>query len=312
MKASHPTMKIAVIGAGGVGGYFGARLVQARHDVSFIARGAHAAAIRASGLHVKSDVGDARIQPAKVFERPADIESVELVIVAVKLWDAGAAAKSIVPLVGESTVVMSLQNGIDKDDILASAVGRSHVLGASTFINAEVTEPGTVTHTGRLARVTIGELDRSRSARATAVGAAFESAGVDVVASDDIRRATWEKFVFLTAHSGLTALTRKPIGLVREHPATRALLLEAMREAVAVARAEGIAFDGAFAEEQLAFIDTLPPASFASMAKDLLKGNRLELPWLSGAVIKHGESVGVATPVHRAIYAGLVLHASGA
>jgi 2-dehydropantoate 2-reductase len=299
-------MRIVMMGSGGVGGYYGARLLQAGHDVAFVARGAHAAAMREQGLRIRSEVGDAQVR-AKVLDDPAQAGAAELVVIAVKLWDTEEAARAVARVPGAA--VVSLQNGVDKDEVLAAAVGRERVLGGITHIGAVIAEPGVIAHTGKLQRVTLGELDGSKTPRLQAALEAFRSAGVETIASDDIRRVTWEKFTFLTALSGMTALTRKPIGEVRAHPATRAMLLDALREAVAVAQAEGARLDGAFAQKQLEMMDTLPPPMLSSMAQDLLRGRRLELPWLSGAVVRRATSHGIAVPAHRAIYAGLVLHA---
>ena len=299
-------MKIVMMGSGGVGGYYGARLQQAGHEVTFVARGAHAEAMRRAGLRIRSELGDLQMR-VQVVEDPGQAGAADLAVVAVKLWDTEEAARGVARI--PSAAAVSLQNGVDKDDVLAAAVGRERVLGGITHIGAVIAEPGTIAHTGKLQRVTLGELDGSRSARLQAAAAAFRSAGVEAVESDDIRRVTWEKFVFLTALSGMTALTRKPIGEVRAHPATRAMLLDALREAVSVARAEGARLDDAFAQKQLEMIDNLPPAMLSSMAQDLLRGRRLELPWLSGAVVRRAEKHGLRVPAHQAIYAGLALHA---
>jgi len=225
------------------------------------------------------------------------------------LWDTESAARSLAPMVGPQTAVVSLQNGVDKDDVLAAHLGREHVIGGVTHIAAVISEPGVIAHTGKLARVTIGELDGSGSDRIERIAEAFRKAGVETAVSDDIRRITWDKFVFLTALSGMTALTRKPIGEVRSHPATRAMLLDALRETAAAARAEGVRLEESIAQKQLQQIDSFPPQMLSSMAQDLIKGNRLELEWLSGAVVRRAGKHAVAVPAHRAIYAALVLHA---
>jgi 2-dehydropantoate 2-reductase len=181
-----------------------------------------------------------------------------------------------------------------------------------THIGAVISEPGVIAHTGKLQRVTLGELAKGKpSARVEAIAGALKNANIETIVSDDIVRVTWEKFVFLTSLSGMTALTRKPIGPVREHPATRAMLLDALRETAAVARAEGARVDGALPDQQLEMIDGLNPAMTSSMAQDLARGKPLELEWLSGAVARRGEAKKVPTPVHRAIHAALVLHAKG-
>ncbi len=302
-------MKIAMMGSGGVGGYYGARLAQSGNQVTFIARGKHAEAMRKSGLRVRSELGDAHVSPVRVVENPAEAGVQGLVVVAVKLWDSESAAQALGPMIGAQTIAVSLQNGVDKDEVLAQQAGREHVIGGVTHIGAVIAEPGVIAHTGKMARVTIGELDGSRSARVERVAETFRKAGVETVISEDIRRSTWEKFVLLTALSGMTALTRKPVGAVREHPATRAMLLDALRETAEVARAEGAMLEENFPPKQLQAIDAFPAPMLSSMAQDLLRGNRLELDWLSGAVVRRGEKRGIATPAHRAIYAGLVLHA---
>lgn len=302
-------MKIAMFGSGGVGGYYGARLQQAGEEVTFIARGAHAEAMRRDGLRIRSEAGDALLKPVRVLEDPAQAGVQDLVIVAVKLWDSESAARALAPMAGPDTAVVSLQNGVDKDEVLARQLGQDKVLGGVTHVFAVISSPGVIQHTGKLARVTIGELGGGRTERLERIAAALRKAGIEVIVSDDIRRVTWEKFVFLTALSGLTALTRKPVGEVRAHPATRALLLDALRETAQLARAEGARLDQGLPDQQLAAIDGLNPAMLSSMAQDLLRGNRLELEWLSGAVVRRAQKLGVPVPVHRAIHAALVLHA---
>jgi 2-dehydropantoate 2-reductase len=299
-------MKIVMMGSGGVGGYYGARLQQAGHEVAFVARGTHAEAMRKNGLRIRSELGDAQLS-VRVLEDPAQAGPADLAVIAVKLWDTEAAARAVARV--PRAAVVSLQNGVDKDEVLAGALGRDRVLGGVTHIAAVIAEPGMIAQTGKLQRVTLGELDGSRTPRLQATADAFRSAGVETVVSDDIRRVTWEKFVFLSALSGLTALTRKPIGEVRANPATRSLLLEALREAVAVARAEGAGLDDAFAQKQLETVDSLPAGMLSSMAQDLLRGRRLELPWLSGAVVRRAEKHGLRVPAHQAIQAALILHA---
>jgi len=299
-------MKIVMMGSGGVGGYYGARLQQAGHEVAFVARGAHAEAMRKTGLRIRSELGDAQLS-VRVLEDPAQAGPADLAVIAVKLWDTEDAARAVARV--PRAAVVSLQNGVDKDEVLAGALGRDRVLGGVTHIAAVIAEPGVIAQTGKLQRVTLGELDGSRTPRLQTTADAFRSAGVETVVSDDIRRVTWEKFVFLSALSGLTALTRKPIGEVRANPATRNLLLEALREAVAVARAEGAGLDDAFAQKQLETMDSLPAGMLSSMAQDLLRGRRLELPWLSGAVVRRAEKHGLRVPAHQAIQAALILHA---
>jgi 2-dehydropantoate 2-reductase len=305
-------MKIAMMGAGGVGGYYGGRLAQAGHEVFFIARGAHADAMRRDGLEIDSEHGAAHLRNVNVVADPQEVGAVDLIFIAVKLWDTAAAARAVLPMVGADTAVVSLQNGIDKDDEIAAVVGRQHVLGGLTYINAVITAPGRIKQTGKVQRVIVGEFDGSLSPRATAIGAALSGAGIDAEVTADIRRAIWEKFVFLSAHSATTAATREPVGKVRSHPATRQLLEGALREGAALARAEGIQVADDFVAGRMAFIDTMPAEARASMANDLARGNRLELDFLSGAIVRRAEQYGLATPVHRDLYAALVLHIDGA
>jgi 2-dehydropantoate 2-reductase len=303
-------MKFVMMGSGGVGGYYGARLAQAGNEVVFVARGAHAKAMREKGLTIKSDVGNATLKPVTVVEDPKDAGTADLVVVAVKLWDSESAAGAIKPIVGPKTAAISLQNGVDKDDVLAAGIGREHVIGGVTHIGAVIEAPGVIAHTGKLQRVTIGELDHKRTARVLDIANALHKAGVESVVSDDIAKVTWEKFVFLTSLSGMTALTRKPVGPVREHPVTRKMLHDALAETAAVAKAEGIALDADLPDKQMKMIDALNPAMTSSMAQDLSRGKRLELEWLSGAVVRRAEKHGLQTPVHRAIHAALVLYAN--
>lgn len=304
-------MKILMMGAGAVGGYYGARLAQAGHDVRFVARGAHADAMLRSGLHVRSELGDVDLYPARVVTDVRQAGLVDLIVVAVKLWDTEVAARAILPMIGAATAVVSLQNGVDKDDTIAGVVGREHVLGGVTYILVHRSEPGVIVHSGKLHRILVGELDGGLSARVDEVVGAFAASGIDASASADIRRDTWEKFAFLATNSAVTAVTRETMGALRAHPATRALLRDAMHEVVALARAEGIAIADEFVDERMRFIDTLPSNGRASMAQDLLRGARLELEWLSGAVVRRAERAGIPAPVHRLLYAALVLHAEG-
>lgn len=305
-------MRVAILGAGAVGGYYGARLAAAGHDVAFLARGAHAEAMRRDGLRVESALGDAHIRPAAVFTDPSAVGVADLVIVAVKLWDSAAAMQALPALVGKATGVVSLQNGIEKDELLAAAVGQPAVVGGVTYISATIAAPGVVRHIGALARLLLGELDGTSSARVSRLVAAFQAAGVAAETSPDVRRATWEKFVFLTAASAITAVTRLPVGPLRQRPETRALLAAALTEGVALAAAEGVDLGHDFVARQMALVDGLAPETRASMAQDLLRNRRLELEWLSGAIVRRAERHGLATPVHRTLYAALAPYANGA
>ena len=305
-------MKIAVMGTGGVGGYFGAKLARSGCDVGFIARGAHLAAIRERGLMVKSGGGDVHIVPARATADPREIGPVELVLFGVKLWDTAAAAEAIRPLLGPDTAVISFQNGVVKDDILIEALGRDAVVGGVCYIAATITEPGVISHTGTMQRLVFGEYDGRRSQRVERFAAACRAAGIDAEISPDIRRAIWEKFVFLVAFSAITATTRRPIGAVRAHPQTRRLLAAAMQEVVDVGRALGVALAPDFVADRLRFADQLPENMTSSMANDLERGNRLEAAWLSGDVARRAVPLGVAAPVNATLFDVLSIAADGA
>ncbi len=304
-------MKIAVLGAGAVGGYFGGRLAQHGCDVTFLARGAHLEAIASRGLAVESPLGDFVVHPARATAEPAEVGPVDAVLFAVKLWDTEAAGEAARPLVGPGTAVVSLQNGVDAEERLAEILGRAHVMGGVAQIAATIAAPGVIRHAGDFAKIFFGELDGARSARAEALLGAFRNAGIDATIADDIERAIWEKFVMLIGVSALTSVTRQAIGRVREDSDTRALLTEVMAETAAVGHAKGVALDEGIVAERLALIDTLPADMTASMANDLERGNRLELDWLSGAVVRIGGELGVATPANRFIYAALKAYAAG-
>jgi 2-dehydropantoate 2-reductase len=304
-------MKIAVMGSGGVGGYFGARLAQAGCDVSFIARGAHLAALRERGLVVESKLGNVSLPKVRATDDPTALGSVDLVLIGVKLWDTEAAVRAILPIVGPTTAVLSLQNGVQKDHVLRRVLGNGPIIGAVCYIAATIAQPGVISHTGTLQKLVFGEYDGRRSARAEALLEACRLGSIDAELSQDIRKAIWEKFVFLVGLSATTTTIRLPIGPIRTHPRTRLFLLDAMREVVAVGRAQGVALSAEYAEERLAFCDGLPAEMTSSMHNDLERGNRLEVAWLSGGVVELGQAAGVPTPVNRAVSDILALHADG-
>ena len=305
-------MRIAVMGTGGVGGYFGARLANAGHDVHFVARGRQLAALREHGLRVESPRGDLHLREVQVSDDPARIGPTDLVIFGVKLWDTEAAAAAIRPLVGEHTVVISFQNGVVKDDILKRLLGERAVAGGVAYIAATIAEPGLIRHTGAMQKLVFGEYDGRPSDRLRRFAEACAAAGIDFDLSPHIRRTLWEKFVFLVGLSGTTATMRVPIGTVRSHPRSRAFLRDLMDETVQVARAEGVDLPAGFADDRLAFCDQLPATMTSSMHHDLQRGGRLEVPWLRGDVVARGRRLGVATPCNRAVFDLLSVHAEGA
>ena len=304
-------MKIAVMGSGGVGGYFGGRLAHAGCDVAFIARGAHLAALRERGLEIRSALGDIALPRVRASDDPRTLGPVDLVLFSVKLWDSETAARALAPLLGPHTGIVSLQNGVQKDDLLRRVCGEPAVMGGVAYIGARIAHPGVIEHTGTLQRLVFGEYDGLRSARAEALLEACRRAGIDAELSGDIRREIWEKFVFLVGLSATTATMRVPIGRVRGHPQARAFLFEVMQEVVAVGRAHGVALAEDYAATRLAFCDDLPADMTSSMYHDLERGNPLELAWLSGGVVELGAAFGVPTPTNRAVRDILALHARG-
>ncbi len=305
-------MRIVIMGAGGLGGYFGARLAAAGNDVAFVARGAHLAAIRERGLRVESALGDLHLHDVVATDDPATLAPADVVMIAVKLWDTEVAAEAVKPLVRPGTAVVSFQNGVGKDEVLTRILGRDAVIGGVSQIGVVIASPGVVRHTGTMAKLIFGELDNARTARVEALLSACVAAGVDAEIAPDINLAIWEKFAFLVPMSACTAAMRSTIGPIRANPRTRAFLLDVMREVVAVGRALGVRLAEDFIEERMAFIETLPPQMTASMQGDLARGNRLELPWLSGAVVELGRRTGVPTPLNRAVADILALHVDGA
>jgi 2-dehydropantoate 2-reductase len=304
-------MRIAVMGAGGVGGYFGARLAQGGCDVGFIARGAHLAALREHGLVVESELGNVSLSKVCATDDPATLGSVDVVLISVKLWDTEAAARAISAIVGPATTVLSLQNGVQKDVVLRRVLGDRPILGGLCYIAATIARPGVISHTGTVQKLVFGEYDGRRSARAEALLEACRRAGIDAELSLEIRKAIWEKFVFVVGLSAATTTIRLPIGPIRKNPRTRRFLLDIMREVVAVGHTQGAALSAEYAEDQLAFCDGLPAEFTSSMYHDLERGNRLEVDWLSGAVVELGQAAGVPTPVNRAVSDILALHADG-
>jgi 2-dehydropantoate 2-reductase len=304
-------MRIVIMGAGGLGGYFGARLAAAGNDVAFVARGAHLAAIKQHGLRVTSARGDLHLHDVVATDDPSTLAPADVVIIGVKLWDTEAAATAVKPLVRPGTAVVSFQNGVSKDDVLAGILGREAIIGGVGQIGVVIASPGVIAHTGTMAKLIFGELDNRRSARVEAFLAACTAAGVDAEIASDIGVAIWEKFVFLVGMSAVTSTMRSTIGPIRANQQARGFLLDVVREAVAVGREMGATLPADFAERRMAFIETLPPQMTASMQGDLARGNRLELPWLSGAVVELGARVGVPTPLNRAVRDILALYVNG-
>lgn len=306
-------MKIAVMGSGGVGGFYGGRLAHIGCDVGFVARGSHLEAMRSRGLTIENEPqGDIHVPRIKVTDDPRALGPVDLVIIAVKLWDTEAAAKAIAPLVRDGTAVLSLQNGVVKDDILREHFGNEAIMGGVGYVATHISRPGVIHQTGTMQRLVFGEYDGKRTKRAEALLDALVKAGIQAELVPDIRRTLWEKYVFLVGLSGTTTAMRSRIGAIRTNPRTREFLFDLMRETVAVGRALGVALPENYAEERLAFADGVPADMTSSMHHDLERGNRLEVEWLSGGVVKLGEKAGIATPANRAVWDILALYAEGA
>ena len=304
-------MRIAVIGAGGVGGGFGAALAKAGGDVTFLARGAHLAAMREHGLRVEGDRGETLIQPVQATDDPASIGPVDIVLFCVKLWDVESAGEQIKPLIGPDTGVIPLQNGIDASDRLIPILGAAHVMAGTVAISATIAKPGVIRQTGTFMSMAFGERDGRTSPRAEAFLTLCRSASFDVLLSENIAVPIWQKFILLTAMSGGTAITRLPIGKLRDDPDVFSLFESVMRETEAVGRAEDVALPGDVVEKQIASIEALPPGGTASMAVDLSRGNRLELPWLAGKIVELGRKHRIPTPTNAAIFAALKPYANG-
>lgn len=305
-------MRIGVIGAGGVGGLVGGRLANVGCDVHFVARGAHLAAMRENGLTIESDShAVVHVPRVNATENPSDIGPVDYLLIAVKMWDTEAAGLAAKSMVGPYTAVLSLQNGVIKDDILRGIFGAGAVMGGVAYMGTSIARPGVIRQVGPIQRIVFGEYDGSESVRAKRLLEATLRAGLQAELSRDIRKTLWEKYVFLVGLSGSTAAARSTLGPIRSHPRTRAFLLDLMRETVDVGRALGIDLPVDYAEQRLAFADTLSPDMSSSLRHDLERGSRLEVDWLSGGVVELGRTVNVPTPCNRAVWDMLSLYAEG-
>ncbi len=298
-------MRIAVIGAGGVGGAFGAALAKAGADVTFLARGAHLRAMRQNGLRIEGGRGETMIRPTQATDDAASIGAVDFVLFCVKLWDVEAAGAAITPLIGPTTAVIPLQNGIDAAERLIPILGARAVMGGVAQISATIAEPGVIRQTGSFMRLVFGELTGGKSNRGESFLKLCQKAGFDATHSDQIMTELWMKFILLATNAALTAATRTPLGALRDDPEIAPLFGRAAAEVAAVGRARGIKLPDDAADKVVGFTRNAPPMMMASMAHDLIRGNRIELPWLSGKVVALGKALGVPTPVHEVLYAVL-------
>ena len=304
-------MRIAVIGSGGVGGGFGAALAKAGGDVTFLARGAHLAAMRQNGLRVEGDRGTTLIHPVQATDDPASIGPVDVVLFCVKLWDVDTAGAQIKSLVGPETAVIPLQNGIDAAERLTPILGARALMGGTVGISATIAAPGVIRQTGTLMMMSFGELDGRPSPRGERLLALARKAGFTVTLTNEIETAIWVKFIMLAGVSGVTALTRLPLGKLCNDPEVFALFGAVMRETEAVGRARGVKLPDDVVDDHLAWLRTAPPTVMASMAHDLLRGSRIELPWLAGKIVTLGRELVVPTPANAFIYVALKPYANG-
>ena len=304
-------MRIVVVGAGGVGGYFGARLARAGGEITVVARGAHLDAIRRRGLSVRSALEGEYTVPVAAVEKVEGLPTADAVLFCVKSFDTDRALEQVREVVGEATPVLSLQNGVDNEDKIDAALGPGHALGGVAYVFAGIEAPGVIAHTFA-GRVVLGEIDGRRTARAERLRQAFDDAKIPVALSDDIRRTLWEKYLMISAQAGITALTRCPIGVIRETPETWRMYRRIVEELAALGRASGVALPPDAVETTLANVGALAPHLFSSLHHDLVHGKRLELEALHGHAVRLGERLGVATPTVFAVYAALKPFAEGA
>jgi len=296
-------MRMAVMAAGAVGGYFGGRMAAAGHDVTFIARGAHRDAIRRDGLRIESALGDLHLKDLNVTDDPKQVGPVDVVLFAVKLWDTETAGEQTRPLVGSNTRVITLQNGVDSVERLAPILGDDVTIGGATYIVTTIAKPGIIRHTGARAQVRCGRLDRRPDAVLAGYVQQMKAANIEITLADHMLVDIWKKFVLLSGTSGITASTRQPLGVIRDDEDMRAFFYRLMHETSAVGRAAGVEFPQDFAAELDRWVASFPPTMKASMANDLDAGRRLELDWLAGKIVALGRKYGVATPGHEAVYA---------
>lgn len=298
--------------AGAVGGYFGARLAAAGHDVFFIARGAHRDAIVKNGLKIESVLGDMHLAKPNVTDDPAEAGPVDIVLFAVKLWDTESAAEAARPLLGPDSRLITVQNGIDSVDRLSAVLGADRVVGGAAYIATVMASPGVIRHTSQFAILRIGRADKKPDAKLSAFVDAGKAAKLDINLSADIQRELWQKFIFLTAMAGSTASLRSTIGPIIADPELREFFHALMEEAFAVGKAKGVALDHAYIDERMNFlVNKIEPGMRASMAHDLERGNRLELDWLAGKVRALGREFGIPTPASDTVYTVLKLHRMG-
>ena len=305
-------MKFAILGAGAVGGYFGARLAEAGEDVTFMARGAHLEAIRSTGLRIESENGEAHIHPAQASDDPAEVGPVDYVLFAVKLFQTEETAGFAKPLVGPNTTLVALQNGVECANVLSAVHGKEKVLNGTSYIAAVIAEPGLIRQTGTFASFAFGEQDGTMSDRGQRLKEAADKAGLNPTYSSNVESLVWMKFLLIATMSSITTSTRKPIGELRDDPDIRPVIVASLEESIAVGRAMGVVLPEDAMEQQLKRIADFPAAMVASMYHDLHANKPTELEWMSGAVRRFGKQCGIPTPTHDAFYAILKPYRDGA
>lgn len=303
-------MKILVMGTGGVGGYFGAKLARSGAAVTFVARGAHLNAIRAHGLRIKSSVEGEFVVRAFATDDPGTVGRQDLVLFCVKSFDTEAAARALGAAVGPETAILSLQNGVDNAEKVGAIVGPGHVLGGAAYVFAAIESPGVIVHSLG-GWIVVGELDGSESSRALRIREVLDRAGISIELSTQIQRVLWEKYLFIVAQSGLTALTRCPVGVIRSVPETRKMYRLILEEVAALAKASGVGLAPEAVDAVIMATDNLPPNAYSSLHYDLTHGTRLELEALQGHAVRLGERLGVPTPVCFAVFAALKPYLDG-
>lgn len=291
-------MKIAIVGSGGVGGYFGGLLARAGHDVTFVARGLHLKALRDKGLKVRSVHGDFDIPHVFATDDPLEIGQTDLTICTVKTYDIGIIADTMRPLIGPQTALLPLQNGVETPDHLAQHFG-SAVLGGAVWVVSAVVEPGVIHQQSEFRRIVFGELDGRDTPRLHTIQEALVNCGAMAEISSDIRKVLWTKLLFIASFSGISSVTRAPAGPIMACAESRSLLEQAMREVEAVAHAQGIHLDRDVVQKNMTFCDNMTPDTTSSMQRAVIAGRRLEHDAINGAIVRAGKETGIPTPIHE-------------
>ena len=307
-------MRITVIGAGGIGAIYGAALANAGADVTFVARGAHLDAMRENGLKIEGDRGESLVRPCQATDDIASVAAAgpaDFILICTKLWDLESVGEQLRPIVGDGTAVVPLQNGVDAHERLIPILGSRPVMGGTAFVTGSIVAPGVVRQTGTYCKMTFGELDRQPRARGERLKAICAAAGIDGILSPDIRVPLWQKFLLLVPLANINALTRRPLGRYRADPDLLQMFEGSLRETIAVGRAEGVPLPEDSFDKTMATMWSMPDHHMVSMGNDLLRGNRLELPWFAGKVAELGRRHAIPTPVNAFVYAALKLYENG-